>query len=450
MINRRTVLGGAIAGFACYPGFAKGAESRPRVVDIPVGGFDKVILPREHGQIVDVKSRVRRRYPSREHCMQMVAYLGRDSALVVYTKDVNANVTDWEIVPGMGVRLHCYGPVPEVVTVKTEPTIDAISAVYRSWAHRQPWVMNRKRPYAGIAGISVASSTDSNIQMRHLERFQATFDGPCVAWFTQWRRYPFDVMYPDYEMGNPEELRRDISLLRRRGVISMPYFNALLWDERNQGFQERGFRAGIRDHTGGLVSYNQTEKFVRVRYACPHFSEWREVLIEAMNHVRDSDGIPAMGVYLDMLLASPPILCWSDQHGHVPGDPCAWQKGVRGILGSAHGVVMAEGCAEIYLDLVDLVLMHHYTDREDCVPLWGAVYGDVCSGVGWRLSSRVEAAEMKAVLERSRQFGVATLATPWMTSMPEHMLLTREVRELLRSERRRHRTAVHSSGPLPT
>ena len=86
---------------------------------------------------------------------------------------------------------------------------------------------------------------------------------------------------------------------------------------------------------------------------------------------------------------------------------------------------MVEGNAEIYLDRVDYLLMHLYTDQPDAVPLWKLVYGDLAYPVGWRLPPAVTGEQLRSAMRRARDFGVGAGATPWMTSEPESALFER-------------------------
>jgi hypothetical protein len=139
------------------------------------------------------------------------------------------------------------------------------------------------------------------------------------------------------------------------------------------------------------------------------------------------------GVYLDMLVAERPFLCYASNHGHAPGDPLAWQKGVRKILSSTDGVIMSEGNAEIYIDGVDALLMHLYTERADSVPLWKLVYGDLTTSVGWQMPSSPTPDQLSAEIARAKTFGASCNGSPWMTHTIQEALLTPAFKSLLQS-----------------
>ena len=97
------------------------------------------------------------------------------------------------------------------------------------------------------------------------------------------------------------------------------------------------------------------------------------------------------------------------------------------------GVIMTEGCAEPFLAQVDHVLMYLYTQDGESVPLWSQVYGDIISSVGWRIPDQATGAIFSAELAKARAFGNRTMASPWMTPLPESSLLTPAVRAVIRN-----------------
>ena len=139
------------------------------------------------------------------------------------------------------------------------------------------------------------------------------------------------------------------------------------------------------------------------------------------------------GVYLDMLVAAGPFLCFASDHGHAPGDPLAWQSGVRKILSSIDGVIMSEGNAEIYIDGVDALLMHLYTEEVTTVPLWKHVYGDLTTNVGWQMPSDPTSNQLSMEIARAKTFGASSNGSPWMTHTIQETLLKPEFNSLLMS-----------------
>jgi hypothetical protein len=248
------------------------------------------------------------------------------------------------------------------------------------------------------------------------------------VWITQWRRHAFDTLYPDYEPNNRQDFAALLSELKKLQCTSFPYINALLWDDRLESFRS-GESVALRNKDQSLFRYSK--KLPWLVYACPASEEWQSTIIQARKSLRDSDGIISSGIYLDMLIAAGPFLCFASGHGHEPGDPLAWQKGVRKILSSIEGTIISEGNAEVYANEVDALLMHLFTDRSDTVPLWHLVYGELASIIGWQMPDSPSREQLTIELARARAFGVACNGSPWMTHKIQEMLLTPAYKNLL-------------------
>jgi hypothetical protein len=393
--------------------------------EIDISAYDKVLLPREHGQLTPLTAPLQRRYPSRDHCMQMAAFFSAKRGLVVIAKDKHGGVADWDIRPGATLRIHFHGEVPEVETQQIAPTLEAAAAAYREWALRQSWVTARRRTAPRLNFFSVASQSSQAGERAHLERVLANTQSPIGVWFTQWRRYPFDQKYPDYIPREPQEFARTLALCALRGAIAFPYVNAQVWDQTLADFRDVGARVALRTEAHDTLAYNA--ELNNLRYACPYSAVWQQRITQARAALLDTEGRRSQGIYLDMLAAAPPVICWADDHGHRPGDAYSWAQGGRGLLQQIDGAIMVEGNAEVYLDRVDYVLMHLWTDQPDAVPLWKLVYGDLANPVGWRLPPGVTGEQLRNAMRRAHDFGVETGATPWMTSEPESALFERGV-----------------------
>ena len=435
-MNRRQILRlmAVSSVFGCRrAGHAAVDNSRDRKTrEFDVRGYNKVLLPREHGALLEFDRPMFGRYPSRDHCMQMVALFRPDAGLLIYSKDSYGSISDWELQPEGKLRIHFYGPEPEVVAVQIAPTIEAAAYEYRKWAVQQPWVTKRKREKSLINLFSVASNPNIPAQWAYLTRFLKLVRPPTGALLSQWRRFPFDSMYPDYSAKDPQGFASLLKELRDAGCTPFPYVNGMLWDARLSAFHPLGERVGLRDGQQALVPYNKTLSYLH--HACPFAVEWQRLIADVRYGIRDRAGVISRGMYLDMLLAAQPYFCWSTGHGHAPGDATAWQSGVRSLLASIDGCIMTEGNAEIYIDLVDYVLMHLYTGTVESVPLWRHVYGDVVTPVGWTLPKVITAETLTREINRSSEFGLTALGTPWMTPTPEQYLISKEIEAVIRRQ----------------
>lgn len=357
--------------------------------------------------------------------MQMAAFFNDRQGVVIIANDPTAAIADWYITPGGKLVLKQFSESAKPFAVKIAPTLNAAAAAYREWAKNQFWSQRATTTKNKLDFMIVASSSSTAVESAHINDIRQYIKGPLGVWFTQWRRHPFDRNYPDYIAKQPREFAELLSVLKQQKCLSLPYMNSLLWDDQLDNFRSRGSRAAVRNTDNATQNYNQ--QLQSLIYACPGASEWRSALLAARNAILDADGERSNGIYLDMLAAAPPQLCWSDQHGHAPGDPLVWQNGLRELLRQVSGRVMVEGCAEIYMDLTDYFLMHLYTDQEDAVPLWYAVYGDAIQTMGWKLKAGITQPEFFSALSRASDFGVRAMASPWMTTEPEAQLLRRRL-----------------------
>lgn len=423
--NRRRLVQaiGAIPFATWFHAGLSFAASAKVTLEFDISSYQKALLPREHGQLLQLNQTLIRRYPSREQCMQMAAFFNSSEGLLVIANDPSAGVADWEIRPGTKLRIHFYGSVPEVKTYRIKPTLEAAAAIYREWALNQSWVRQRKRNSRRLDFIVVASNSSLTLEKQHIQNVQRSIGGSVAVWFTQWRRHAFDRMYPDYVPREPAQFANLLASLASSDILALPYVNSMLWDEQFTGFQSTGQKIAVRSVEKESVPYNKQMEFLR--YACPHSTVWQKRVVDARNGILDANGKSCSGIYLDMLAAAAPILCYDNLHGHQQGDAYAWQRGLRALLQQTKGSIMVEGCAEIYLDLVDYLLMHLYTAQADQVPLWNAVYGDLVQPVGWNIPAGISPPAMNTLIQRANTFGVGARATPWMTSEPEVNLFNR-------------------------
>lgn len=420
MMTRRDALATLLGTAAASGAVARAAGSTSAATrDVSIRGYTHALLPREHGQFLQLSRPLSRRYPSREHCMQLAAFFAGERALLVMTQDERAAPVDWEIVPGEYLRLHFNGGKSDVVVESVEGRIEAVAERYARWALRQSWAKRHNPMLVPPRFIFTAATAQPREQLRHLARLLEQIPEPTAAWLTQYRRWPFDTQYPDYAAAEPGEFAQLIATLAERDCTALPYVNALLWDAKNSQFS-LGAKIALRDATGAMRRYSP--RHTSLTYACPADERWQAII----RTIRNSWSLKtsrSSGIYLDMLLAVPAQLCFANDHGHAPGDPHAWGRGIRTLLDGMQGLIMTEGCAEPYLDQVDLLLMHLYTKSADAVPLWSLVYGPVTTPVGWSVDPEASPQELQAAIDGARRFGVGACGTPWMQHASQEKLL---------------------------
>lgn len=430
MVNKRTLgkqfLCASLAALSHRVNIANGGQVN-NISEIDVSRFTHAIFPREHGQLVDMNmlaAPLVRRYPSREHCMQMAAFYNSTEAILVIGNDPAAAICDWILYPNKKLTLTNYGKAITPLIVKVDPNVFSIANAYRKWVEHQYWMKPVREKRKNIDFFSVASMSDFNIEKEHFKNIRRNIAGNIGVWFTQWRRYPFDKMYPDYVAKDKAKFFSLIKYLEINSAIAMPYINSLLVDVNNKMLLPIEDKVLLKDSSGGRRIYSHKANYLS--YACPGSRLWKELIASACLNSYQGMDAAKHGIYLDMLAAASPELCWSSDHGHTPGDAFGWQRGLLELLREMKGVVMVEGCAEIYLNSVDYCLMHLYTRRIDSIPLWRYVYGDLGKAVGWTLSERSTKADFQAERLRMNDFGIKSrYGSPWMLGIPESSVFNR-------------------------
>ncbi|HNP83506.1 MAG TPA: DUF6259 domain-containing protein [Nitrospira sp.] len=353
--------------------------------------------------------------------MQMVAFFSESKGLIIHTKDPVGYLSDWEIIPGDKLRIYFHGPEPDIEVRNIPPKIEAAAEYYKQWARQQTWALKRRQNTFSFNLIAVAPNPNFSGQYLSIKKLSETVRPPLGAWITQWRRHAFDDGFPDYEPRDSLAFSTLLSGLKNLQCTAFPYINALLWDDRLKSFTQ-GEAVALRNRDGSLLQYNK--KLSWLKYACPASKVWQDTVVQSRRLLVDSEGMLSSGVYLDMLIAAGPFLCFGSDHGHAPGDPLAWQQGVNSILSATEGMIMSEGNAEIYLNRVDGLLMHLYTERVDTVPLWKLVYGDLTASVGWQMPSQLTPDQLSAEIARAKTFGSSCNGSPWMTHTVQELLLS--------------------------
>ncbi len=176
------------------------------------------------------------------------------------------------------------------------------------------------------------------------------------------------------------------------------YIDSRLWSEKdgpgrraNWMFNPLGEHYAVRTADGAMPAENYTHWFYepgkrgwyseRHRYMvmCPAARGWREWMLWLSERVADY-GVD--GIYHDQVMAAAPHLCFSTEHGHMPGDAQAWVRdgytpmlqNIRAKISPQHPRLFhqTEDFAEAYLHLFDMSLCWRWTHEQ--IPLVSAVY----------------------------------------------------------------------------
>jgi Domain of unknown function (DUF6259) len=410
------------------------------IEDIDIDSYDLALIPYGHGREVSTDVYRKMRYPSRTQSMQFMMFYNSSSTTGYYiqTKDSTGYIADWEIRKINNVkhlRITFYGPTkPNIVkqTITIDPAKPYIAAAekYKTWAFQQSWAKRKISKTDSVKICALAASPyftwlGNTYLPPYLSKFEEAdtdINNPATSiWFTLWRSDSFDTNYPRYTPATyGGSFSNLLSSLHDRGSIPMPYINGCLWDINMtdpDGYSSHVYDEGnmIKDSSGNLVYYQVGSDLA---YACPSIGVWKELMRQARQYkILDSSNTISAGVYYDMVASAEPVLCYNSNHSHGNGNPLIWQLSYHWLLEQTEGVVMVEGFAEVYIDVVDVYLMHSNTDGADRVPLWNAVYGTISRSSGWYVdASSQTAANTMATLKEAKSFGSRTWGSPWMAT----------------------------------
>ncbi|NPU91668.1 MAG: hypothetical protein HPY82_07110 [Gammaproteobacteria bacterium] len=407
--------------------------------DIDVDGYDKVLIPYNHGRIKNTSEYSRGRYPSLKQNMQFMLFFDENSTTGYYvqTEDSAGNQTDWEIRDVNGkrtLRLKFYAAtkpniIKQTITIEPDKPYLAAAEKYKAWAFQQYWAKRKPSKMDSVKYIVLGSSSyftwlKNTALPPLLDRFEepdTNINNPATAtWLTLWRDRLFDVGYPRYEPDTQHGVFSDLlSWLKSRGSLPIPFLNGTHWDVT---MSDPDGPSGpiysddymIKDSNGNLTNFGTGQNLA---YVCPGEQIWKDIILNARNNkLLDSNGIKSDGVYYDVVASTEPFLCNNPAHSHAPNDPLNWQQSYRQILADTDGVVMIEGSAEIYIDLTDVFLMHLKTDEAGRVPLWDAVYGTITRTAGWYVDANNQTPTgTMAAFKEARSFGSRTWGSPILT-----------------------------------
>ena len=210
-----------------------------------------------------------------------------------------------------------------------------------------------------------------------------------------WHKIPFNNDYPHY-FPTKQALPRGLEKLKAADIRIMPYINALLWDNRDQGNADWQFtavaRAGaVKKESGdpSILTYASHEsdgEKVKLSPMCPTSRVWREKLKEIVTRLFGELGVD--GVYLDQTAAHAPHPCMDRSHSHKPGGGSWWSENQRELLSELNAVKPAdkiftsEGTAEVYAGSLDGLLSWAWIVVDHYVPAFMRIYGGKVMALG--------------------------------------------------------------------
>jgi Domain of unknown function (DUF6259)/D-glucuronyl C5-epimerase, beta-sandwich domain len=377
-----------------------------------ISGYTHMLVPNQHGKILPIWT-YSKRYPSGYQCMQFIAFYNSSNGNIYYiqTQDTQGRVIDWSVINENStwkLRLTFYtmnGVNPGIVkdTSMTAANFTEfykkVARKYKSWAINQFWAKRVKSELDKVGTIAITSDLDPNgdaLTNRVIPYLEEWNGAKTACWSTYWRRFSFDTKYPDYMFSDSGYSRsQGMTSLSNENSLPILYMNGCLWDENstsnafsNPSNPDAVYNLAdmVKDSSGGTFSYSSGMS--NLKYVCQERSRWQTVIKDAWDYLSTAG---AAGIYYDMAANASPKLCYDSNHSHDAGDPLVWQNGVRSIMQYIKddgGIIISEGCAEIYIDQVDSFLTYLDTDMVESenyklVPLFREVYGEVARTTGW-------------------------------------------------------------------
>jgi len=403
-------------------------------------GYTKMLVPKNQGRLMTTQP-FAVTYPSAEQNMQFVAFwnpaIASGNILYVQTKDPNGQVIDWKVTgspDAYSLTLTVYSlsstfPAGFYIADNSMTAADEtefyrkVANKYKSWAINQKWATRKSSKMDAIATAAVAPDLSDATILDKIAPYVGPFKASgqnSLCWFTIWRIHSgtaytrIDDGLPDYRQGNTSAAS-SFKLLSDNNCTPIPYMNALTWDSeiihvdnpqtpKQVAMNEIWDNNQVARYSSSSMIKNKNNQVAslpsptNLKYVCQSSSAWKSLFVGAARTLASNGW---KGIYYDMAAQTVPQLCYDSSHGHAIADPLIWQNGIRDILKTLKEdpitkdmLVITEGNAEIYMDLVDAYIAYTdtgMTDNNDPlhldkqVPLFREVYGEIARTIGWQV-----------------------------------------------------------------
>jgi len=228
---------------------------------------------------------------------------------------------------------------------------------YRAWAVNQEWLA--KGPLSGRKDVP-QSIRNTALWLREVwawdnpekdphklnediidaHRFYGV---PMGVHFYLWHHNIFDKGYPFFFPARPGFVER-VRELVKQGVLVMPYINTVIADYDHPEYRDKLWPAATKDQTGSPYFLPiGTEEAGRMTNMCPYTETWQDTIAGLVERLTGECGVNA--VYLDLLSASPPDLCFDSSHGHPLGGGGWWWRGTQAMLKKVKKIAVSRGVA---------------------------------------------------------------------------------------------------------
>ena len=264
--------------------------------------------------------------------------------------------------------------------------------IYREWALKQQWAEKgpiSQRPdvpddvkniglwFIGQYPAPDVAQTPEEWSKELLDTAEY-YDVPIGVHVYNWHEIPFDNFYPEYFPTKPG-FAEEVKKLVDAGILTMPYINARLWDDRTESFAEAE-AACVKDQTGRSILEVYSPQSGQLVPMCPSTELWKNKVLEICECLIDEVGVNA--IYLDQISAAQPVLCFDETHGHPVGGGEFWHQGYRDMLERMREMVAgknrpitltSENSGAAHIDGLDAFLIWN-SRVDDEIPLMTAVY----------------------------------------------------------------------------
>ncbi len=213
-----------------------------------------------------------------------------------------------------------------------------------------------------------------------------------------WHWIPFNNDYPNY-FPVKKGFAKGVAELQRAGIRVMPYINGQLWDmlddrDRDVRFTSEAYPWTVKDPSGlppakTYAAHEPDGSLVRLAAMCPKTWFWQREMESVTQRLFEEYNVDA--VYLDLIAAASPDLCYATNHGHLPGGGNWWVQGYREMMTRlnlrkpADRAFTTESNAETYADCFDGFLTWIWFEPEQ-VPAFPVVYAGSVAMFGRNLN----------------------------------------------------------------
>ncbi len=235
--------------------------------------------------------------------------------------------------------------------------------MYREWACRQPWYLNRNRknPMRETAMWVWNRGLIGDV-IPPVERLSRDLGLPVALDWYWWHEIPYDTEYPEFwpPREGEQAFRNAVRRLSEQKIYVQVYLNGMSWDMDGRTWPEGGQESAVICRDGSVLSlWTNAFNGHRAAHMCGEGLRFREKIVSLAEKLYRC-GLP--GVYLDMIGCGHYYDCYNTQHRHAPGGGDYQVRGYRELLREIHArcpgfSLSTESSLESCMDLFDSVII---------------------------------------------------------------------------------------------